>query len=84
MEGAGFDHFGLGGVSVAEEIDAGHHYDITLGAIAARLRRRFNGEMCDEMLDERAPRAGTIPRYCRPDRRIPKTHGGGLPQTRVA
>lgn len=48
----GYDERGLGGVIVAEEIDAGEHYDLTLGAIASRLRRQHDGALGDEMLEE--------------------------------
>lgn len=48
----GFDDAGLGAVMVAEEIDPGEHFYLSVGAIASRLRRQHSGALGDEMLED--------------------------------
>lgn len=48
----GLDEQGLGAVMVAEEVDEGEHYHLTVGAIASRLRRTASGQLADEMMED--------------------------------
>lgn len=48
----GFDDHGLGAVVVAEELVPGKDYYVAVGAIAARLRGKFRGELGDELMED--------------------------------